>query len=103
MHPVSISVHGRERKMAMSKYADFDSGLKISLSPPGILQIQLDSPDGATLTEGMNEGLTEIWRVADRDEDVRCILVAEANGDSLAAQVASMSSRLLLTMRIASR
>jgi enoyl-CoA hydratase len=61
--------------MTMNKYANFDSGLKISLSPPGVLQVQLDSPDGATLTEGMNEGLTEIWRVADRDEDVRSILV----------------------------
>lgn len=61
----------------MSAYADFDA-LRFEQPAPGVLGIVLDAPGLNAVDERAHGQLADVWRVVDRDPDVRVALLRGA-------------------------
>lgn len=60
----------------LERYKDF--GFKFEMNEPGVLEVIFDGPNLNAVDERIHTDIPEIWPVADRDPNVRVILVRGA-------------------------
>ena len=60
----------------LDRYADF--AMKFEMNAPGVLEVIFDGPNLNAVDERLHSDIPEVWRVIDRDPDVRVALVRGA-------------------------